>query len=150
MPIRKNTMVSGTRKFVQNVGRVTEKTLNEIIIIGSQYAAAITPIDTSTLINSQYREVYQKADGKWQGVVGYTAGYALYVHNASGKLKGQPRSSVESFTTTSGKVAFASDKGNFWDPDAEPKFLVKGFERDGAAEIRALILRNYQAKNVVK
>ncbi len=94
------------------------------IIIGSE-AAVLTPIDTSTLINSQFRELMVNGTIV-TGRVGYSADYAVYVHNAPGKLKGKPRSSVKSFRTSSGKVAFASDKGNFWDPHAEPHFLTKG------------------------
>ncbi|ARU94561.1 hypothetical protein [Tatumella citrea] len=94
------------------------------IIIGSE-AAVLTPIDTSTLINSQFRELMVNGT-MVTGRVGYSADYAVYVHNAPGKLKGKPRSGVQSFNTSSGKVAFASDKGNFWDPHAEPHFLTKG------------------------
>ncbi|WP_025903269.1 hypothetical protein [Tatumella sp. UCD-D_suzukii] len=96
------------------------------IVIGSE-AATLTPIDTSTLINSQFRELMVNGT-MVTGRVGYSADYAVYVHNAPGKLKGKPRSSVKSFKTSSGKVGFASDKGNFWDPHAEPHFLTKGAE----------------------
>lgn len=92
--------------------------------IGSA-AAVLTPIDTSTLINSQFRELMVNGT-MVTGRVGYSADYAVYVHNAPGKLKGKPRSGVKSFKTSSGKVAFASDQGNFWDPHAEPHFLTKG------------------------
>lgn len=143
--------VTGGRKVRQSMRRqvqqitqdLTPRVVKEVLIIGEGYAAALTPIDTSNLINSGFRTVTNTATGT-VGVVGYTADYAAYVHEASGKLKGKPRSSVNSFGTRDGRTAFASDKGNFWDPDAEPGFLTKGFERDGAAEIAAHIKRRYR------
>ena len=77
-------------------------------IIGG-YASLMTPVDTSNLINSQYRTVTK--DGKRVvAAIGYTAKYAAAVHNTTGKLKGKPR---------------RTGRGNYWDPDAEPKFLEK-------------------------
>jgi hypothetical protein len=35
-------------------------------------------------------------------------------------------------------------KGNYWDPDGEPDFLRKGFERDGLNEIKAIIKQGYK------
>lgn len=85
-----------------------------------------TPIDTSTLINSGYVEVQDSSSGK-VGRVGYTASYAAAVHNASGKLDGQPRAD---FGVTRAGVAFGGGTkvGNYWDPDAEPRFLEKAGE----------------------
>nr|DAE47716.1 MAG TPA: Minor capsid protein [Caudoviricetes sp.] len=70
-------------------------------------AAVYTPIDTSNLINSQF-DVVEINGTRITGKVGYTARYAYYVHEASGKLMGKPR---------------RSGKGNYWDPEGEPKFL---------------------------
>ena len=49
-------------------------------------------------------------------IVGYTASYALYVHEAPMKLKGQPRRGRK-------------HKGHFWDPQgiAQSKFLEQPF-----------------------
>ena len=113
--------------FERIEGPTTEQTLFEILIIGSGAAATLTPIDTSNLINSQYRRIERGPLGMW-GRVGYTARYAAAVHNASGKLDGQPR---------------PANRGDYWDPDAEPQFLVKGFERSTDA-IRAAIKRGYK------
>lgn len=143
--------VSGGNKVRRNMRQtmrqisndLTPTVVKEILIIGEGYAAALTPIDTSNLINSGFRTVTNTATGA-VGVVGYTADYALFVHDASGKLAGQPRASVSSFGTSDGRTAFASDKGNFWDPNAEPGFLKKGFERDGRPEIEAHIKRRYK------
>lgn len=96
------------------------------IIIASQ-AAIITPVDTSTLLNSQFRELHVNGT-LITGRVGYSANYALYVHNAPGKLKGQPRAHFGK--TREGKeFGGGSLTGNYWDPNAEPHFLTKGAEQ---------------------
>lgn len=79
-----------------------------LFIIGSE-AAPMVPRDTSTLLNSQYREI-NFIGTKISGRVGFSANYAASVHDASGKLKGQPRD---------------NGRGNYWDPSGEPKFLEK-------------------------
>lgn len=72
-------------------------------------SATMTPIETSALINSQFDTV--EVNGTMiTGRVGYAANYAIYVHNASGKLAGKPR---------------PSGKGVYWGPHAEPQFLLK-------------------------
>lgn len=123
-------------------GERTEKAITEMLIIGGSNASFLTPIDSSNLINSQGRQVFPSAKGM-AGAVYYGAYYAGFVNFASGKLKGRPRAGVESFTAYKGtqqeKAAFASDVGNFWDPNAEPHFLEKGMEQmaTGANEILA-------------
>jgi len=72
----------------------------------------MTPIDTSTLINSQYR-VVEKTDGRIVGRVGYTAEYALAVHDPENKQR-------------------------FRRATAEKEFLKNGFER-AEPNIRAVI-----------
>lgn len=58
-------------------------TYRVLFIIGTQ-ASIYTPIDTSTLINSQFREV--KVGNKIiTGRVGYSANYAVYVHDPNVK-----------------------------------------------------------------
>lgn len=107
--------------------KVVRAVQSALFIIGAE-AATMIPRDTSTLVNSQYREL-KFIGSRVSGRVGFSADYALYVHEASGKLKGKPRSSVKSFTTSDGRTAFASDKGNFWGPSGEPKFLEKGVSK---------------------
>lgn len=133
MPFKSNQNFTTVNKKLDKVvkdidGRLIERGLYVAATVGAGYAATITPIDTSNLINSQYISPARPTVTGQYVSVGYTANYALYVHESSGKLKGKPRSSVESFTTKSGSVAFASNEGNFWDPDAEPQFLLKGFQ----------------------
>lgn len=123
-------------QFVDGVQKKAAKAITQTLILGASEAAAITPVDTSNLLNSQYRNVTVTA-GKITGVVGYTAEYALYVHKASGKLKGQPRAH---FGKTRAGVEFGGGSltGNYWDPSAEPQFLTKGFER-AADNIHAVL-----------
>lgn len=132
-----------TALLKRQAGPVTEQTMMAVLIEGRAAAAAITPRDTSTLVNSMYLKIYP-AKGKLVGKVGYAAEYALYVSEAPGTLKGKPRSSVKSFETSSGKTGFASSQGNFWDPHAEPDFLRKGFERDALPVIKQIIRKGYQ------
>lgn len=61
-------------------GRKVVRALQSAMLIGSAQASLYTPIDTSTLINSQFREI--TANGvRVTGRVGYTANYAVYVHD---------------------------------------------------------------------
>lgn len=61
-------------------GRKVVRAIQSAMGIGSLQAALYTPIDTSTLINSQFREL--NANGaRVTGRVGYSANYAVYVHD---------------------------------------------------------------------
>ncbi|MBK0162138.1 HK97 gp10 family phage protein [Klebsiella sp. S69] len=119
-------------------GRKVVRALQSAMMLIGTRAAYYTPIDTSTLINSQFREI--DAGGVLiTGRIVYSANYAAYVHEASGKLKGQPRAH---FGVTSNRSEFdpqkpkefggGTGKGNYWDPHGEPQFLTKGAndERD--------------------
>jgi len=117
---------AATKALVGRIsGELTQRTVTEILIIGGGYAATMTPVDTSLLINSQYRQVTH-VFGATFGRLGYTAEYAAAVNAASGKLKGKPR---------------PDNRGTYWAPGGEPDFLRKGFERDGKEDIDAAIKR---------
>src|SRR5690606_34836576 len=75
-----------------------------------------------------YRDIKPVGNG-FRARLGFTANYAAAVHAMPGKLKGQPRDSND------------PSRGDFWDPDAEPEFLTKAFERDGRADINATFKR---------
>lgn len=81
-------------------------------------SATMIPIATSTLINSQFESIEVNGT-RVTGKVGYSANYAIYVHNAPGRLLGKkiPRS---------GKL---KGLGNVWDKSGEPKFLAKAGEK---------------------
>lgn len=80
--------IKGVRQAQQNLdaligdiqGRKAVRALQSALIIGSSQASMYTPIDTSTLINSQFRELNVNGT-RLTGRVGYSANYAAYVHD---------------------------------------------------------------------
>lgn len=133
MPVRGlESAIKRTNEISRDIAEIrAERGVTAALITGQAFASMLTPVDTSFLINSQYRSV--KTDkGKVIGAVGYTALYAAAVHEASGKLKGQPRGH---FGTTKGAAEFGGGTGvgRYWDPSAEPGFLTKGFEENKQA-----------------
>lgn len=99
-------------QFVGKVERNAARGLTQGLILGASEASVLTPIDTSTLLNSQYRDL-RKDGSKIIGSVGYTADYALPVHDPD-------------------------NPQNFVRATAEKEFLRKGFER-AEPNIRAVI-----------
>lgn len=106
-------------KIINNLPKFQERTKNragagmvKALILGASEASVLTPIDTSTLLNSQYRRVEQSGQ-RIVGTVGYTAAYALPVHDPDNAQK-------------------------FRRASAEKEFLRKGFER-AEPNIRAVI-----------
>lgn len=118
-----------------------ERAVTVALSIGGAYATMLTPVDTSNLVNSQFRRV--NVNGNMiTGHVGYTAQYALWVHESSGKLKGQPRAHFGK--TRAGKeFGGGTGVGNYWDPKAEPGFLRKGFD-DNRARIDAAVKKAFE------
>lgn len=126
-------------RIIQDVqGRKVVRALQSAMILIGSRAAYYTPIDTSTLLNSQFREMVVNGT-RITGRIGYSANYAAYVHAMTGKLKGQPRADFGMTSNRSGvgpkkPTAFGggTGTGNYWDPHAEPQFLTKGAneERD--------------------
>ncbi|WP_459175735.1 HK97 gp10 family phage protein [Ewingella americana] len=101
-------------KFIDDVkGKKVVRAMTKALIIGSTQAALYTPIDTSTLINSQFRDMEFKGT-RLVGRVGYSANYAVYVHDPT-------------------------IKQTFRRATAEKEFLVKGFE-DTKGQIEAAII----------
>ncbi|CZU25865.1 TPA: HK97 gp10 family phage protein [Enterobacter hormaechei] len=95
-------------------GRKVVRAMQSTLIIGGSQAALYTPIDTSTLINSQFREITVNGN-RVTGRVGYSANYAAYVHDPS-----VPQ--------------------NFRRATARKEFLTKGFE-DTQRQIDAVIAK---------
>ena len=122
------------KRFRETMGRVrgamTEETITKVLIVAAGYASAITPIATSALINSQYRDVQMTVNG-WRGELGYGSNYAAFVHGAPGTLLG------------ANATRWPARLGFVWGPNAEPEFLAKAFERDGRSDIEALIREGY-------
>jgi len=126
---------AATAKLVGRIsGDLSERTVTEICIIGQGYASVRTPVDTSLLINSQYRKVTHDSNG-YKGRVGYTAEYAAAVHDAKGTFKDKDV----------WRDPWDHSRGYFWDPKGSPggspRFLQVAFEVDAGADIRAAIKR---------
>lgn len=115
MPVRGIEQVKRKYKVtIDNIcDRKTYAAIYSILSQGGAIAQTMTPIDTSTLINSQYAPQITISGAKASGNIGYTAAYAYAVHEKTGVLMGQPR---------------ANGNGVYWGPNAEPQFLKKGFE----------------------
>lgn len=112
-------------------GQVSEGAVYAILSQGAAMAQTLTPTDSSNLINSQYAPQIEVKRGKVTGSVGYTADYAAAVHDAAGTTVGK------------GVARDPSDpgRGDFWDPNAEPEFLSKGFDEIESSV--PAILRSY-------
>lgn len=90
--------------YVKTVEGKAVRGMTQALILGASEAAALTPIgDTSNLINSQVRDV-RIEDGRVVGRAGYTASYAVPVHDPDHPQK-------------------------FRRAGAQKEFLKKGFER---------------------
>jgi hypothetical protein len=102
--------VKGIKQVSRNVNHAIDnihdrrvvRALTSAMIVGASQAAIYTPIDTSYLLNSQFRELSVNGT-RFTGRVGYTAEYAAYVHDPA-----YPQ--------------------QFRRATAEKEFLTKGFE----------------------
>jgi hypothetical protein len=153
MPVTGIDQVKGRLKLImdQAKGAQTEAAVTEMLIIGGSMASELTPVDTNFLLNSQGRKTQPTPTG-FEGAVYYGAKYAGWVHEMSGKLKGQPRAHF-GVTSNHSKVGpqmptefgGGTKTGNYWDPDAEPHFLTKGMEK--MAKEAPNILKKHYAVN---
>lgn len=100
-------------QFLASKERDAARAMTQMLVIGAAEAAVLTPIDTSNLLNSQYRSV-RKDGNRIVGTVGYTADYALPVHDPS-------------------------NPQNFRRATAEKLFLTKGMERSEPQQRAVLI-----------
>lgn len=100
---------SNLEKFISTVqGKKSARAVQSAIMIGSTRASYYTPIgDTSTLINSQARELIVNG-ARITGRFIYTANYAVYVHDPNIPMK-------------------------FRRSTAQKEFLTKGFEEERSA-----------------
>ena len=105
-------MTNRLPQFLSAVEQEAARGVTQALILGASEASVMTPVDTSTLLNSQFRSV-AKEGSKIIGTVGYTAEYATYVHDPNVKQR-------------------------FRRSTAEKEFLRKGFE-ESEPNIRAVI-----------
>lgn len=93
--------------------------MTQALILGASEASVLTPIDTSTLLNSQFRNVSKEGD-RIRGTIGYTANYAVPVHDPAVKQ-------------------------NFRRATAQKEFLRKGVE-NAEPNIRAVLKGSIKTK----
>ena len=105
-------MTNRLPQFLSAVEQKAARGVTQALILGASEASVMTPVDTSTLLNSQFRSV-AKDGSKIVGTVGYTAEYAKYVHDPNVKQR-------------------------FRRSTAEKEFLKRGFE-ESEPNIRAVI-----------
>ena len=90
MGIKVNGVKKCIKHFDNTINDLTKnkavRAMHASIIVGASQAALYTPIDTSTLINSQYREVTINGT-RITGRVGYSANYAAYVNDPKYPMK---------------------------------------------------------------
>lgn len=99
-------------QLIADIQRRGAKGMTQALILGASEASVMTPIDTSALLNSQFRRVDMDGE-RIVGTVGYTAEYALLVHDPEHQQV-------------------------FRRQTAEKEFLKKGFEQ-AEPNIRAVI-----------
>ena len=97
-------------------GPMTERFITEALIQTAARTAYYIPVDTSFLINSQFRNIKRAQDG-WMGEMGYSAGYAVPVHEGPDK--------------------------NWKKAGASNKFLEKGLKEMIDEDLQELIRRSY-------
>ncbi len=105
-------IVNNLPTFIAGVHKKAARGMTQALVLGASEAASMTPINTSTLLNSQYKSVEAKA-GRIVGTAGYTAAYALPVHDPD-------------------------HKQTFRRAAAQKEFLKKGFEQ-AEPNIRAVL-----------
>lgn len=98
--------VKGIRQVSRNVNRAIDniqdrrivRALTVAMLIGGTRAALYTAIDTSFLINSQFREIIVNGT-RITGRVGYTASYAAYVHDPANPQRFRRATAKKEFLT---------------------------------------------------
>lgn len=114
MPVKGlDAAIKKTTDLTRDITEVrAERGVTAALITGQGFAQMLTPVDTSFLINSQFRSIKVQG-GRVFGLVGYSAQYAAAVHERKTRSSGVER---------------PNGNGFFWDPNAEPGFLRKGFD----------------------
>ena len=80
-------------------GKRVMRAIQSALLIGGAQATLFTPIgDTSTLINSQFREITVNGT-RVTGRVGYSASYAVFVHDPKVKQKFRRATARKEFLT---------------------------------------------------
>lgn len=130
-----NVYVRGVEQVVGNLRRMDDK-LKVGFVRGAKLAGLALQRESQRLVPVEFGVLRASAFTRHEGTgwdtqvnVGYTAAYALYVHEAAMKLKGLPRRPSP------------PHKGLYWDPQgrAQSKFLEAPARRM-ASTLRGIIL----------
>lgn len=98
--------VRGVQSTARNINRILNdiqgrkviRALQSAMLIGGARAALYTPIDTSALLNSQFREII--ANGAVvTGRVGYSTNYAVFVHDPANPQRFRRSTAKKEFLT---------------------------------------------------
>lgn len=84
--IAKSLVITGTDKVLRNLNREimgirsrSKAGLREAALVIRRRSMELTPVDTGNLRGSAYTETFDGVEGPG-AEIGYTAGYAVYVH----------------------------------------------------------------------
>lgn len=103
----KARIVNRLPEFTASVQHKAARGMTQALILGASEASVLTPIDTSTLLNSQYRSV-ESSGPRLIGTVGYTASYALPVHDPDNPQNFRRATAIKEFL----KVGFERAEPN--------------------------------------
>ena len=98
--------VRGVQSTVRNMNRILNdiqvrkviRALQSAMLIGGARAALYTPIDTSALLNSQFREIITNG-AVVTGRVGYSTNYAVFVHDPANPQRFRRSTAKKEFLT---------------------------------------------------
>lgn len=91
--------VRNTNRIINDIqGRKIIRALQSAMLIGGARAALYTPIYTSALINSQFREIINNG-AIITGRVGYSMSYAVYVHDPANPQQFRRSTAKKEFLT---------------------------------------------------
>ncbi|WP_270735167.1 HK97 gp10 family phage protein [Leclercia adecarboxylata] len=91
--------VRNTNRILNDIqGRKVIRALQSAMLIGGARAALYTPIDTSALLNSQFREIITNG-AVVTGRVGYSTNYAVFVHDPANPQRFRRSTAKKEFLT---------------------------------------------------
>ncbi len=118
-------------------GPLTERFVTEVLIQIGARAAEYTPVDTSRLINSQWRQV-RKAQGAWVGMIGY----GIMPPGGERPIRQPGKHEPKKAQDYAVHVHDGPDK-NWQKASASNEFLAKGVEDAIRQDLQELIRRNF-------
>lgn len=103
---RVGVKVKGVQKAARNMNRILNditgrkivRALQSSLLIGGARASLYTPIDTSALLNSQFREIISNG-AIITGRLGYSTSYAVYVHDPANPQRFRRSTAKKEFLT---------------------------------------------------